>query len=501
MAFRVPIRLLSNEQKSQIRKDLTLREKIKYVIGPKGPTFKEIIFYSVDLKTQELLLPLHYACQFFKKSFLNQRLIYPKVPPFQVTTSLRDYQEEIVQMSLQNLHDRGTTFLNVFCSFGKTVVAAFLSAAISARYGLCTLVTYPLKMIESSWIGTFRDLTTAKLYIVGETQGPPDPDVQVFICMDTRLPALDPQIRAKIGHFVIDEADCFCTKGRVEALLSVEPLFITALTATYERDDGFEKMLDLTVGSDRIVRISKRPFFVFHRPTSFEVTPRVGPRGIIYDDLIGQYDIIPERNSLILETVLDNLSEKILILTKHVEHAENLHSWLTTYLTPHGKTCSLLAKTVRKYSDASVIVGTISKVGRGFDENKSCHDWKGERINLLILASSTKKIEQIAGRVFRADIPIIVDIVDNHKNVQNHWRIRRRWYESRNGIILHTTERFVWKNMFPQLMGQYQERLKSGIIPLTQEQEESKKLTDAHLESLRAKLASLSQGLSGRTPL
>jgi hypothetical protein len=461
MAFRIPHSLLNDVHRSQISKDLCLKEKVDNQYWQKNNKFskqkgKEIVFYGVDRSTNDILLPMYYASKLFNTPLINKRRIFHKIKPFQLKTKLHDYQDEVVNISLKNFMERGSTFLNVFCSFGKTVVAAYFAALFSQRYNLVTLVVYPLTMIESSWIGTFTDLTDAKIYIVGVTPGTPGNDVQVFLCMDTRLPDLDPAIRARVGHYVIDEADCFCTAGRVDCLLSVEPLVITVLTATYERDDGFHVMLDHLAGPERITRISTKPFFVFQRLTQFDPDDvKVSSRGIVFDDLVEKLDNIQERNSLILETALHNLSEKILVLTKHVEHAENLHQWLSYYLQPYGKTVSLLSGTVKKYDDASIIVGTISKVGRGFDEKKGCHDWKGERINMLILASPTRKIEQIAGRVFRADVPIIIDIVDSHKNTKVHWNIRKKWYESRNGLVYSIDNHIIWQNLKDTLMSQH----------------------------------------------
>ena len=493
MSFRVPYQLLSDDHKSQIQKDLTIKEKPKYFQFTKKPIHKEIKFYSYDSSTGNVVIPLYYACQLFQKPFINQRRSFHQVPPFQVTATLRDYQEEVVSLALTDLFKYGSTFLNVFCSFGKTVVAAYLAAMISQKYNLCTLVTYPIKILKDSWAGTFHDRTNAKVFVVGETPGPPDPDVQVFICMDTQFSQLDPAILNKIGYFIVDEADCYCTSGRSEALLSTQPLFTTLLTATYERDDGMEVMLDLLNGPHRITRISTRPFFVLNYVTSYDVEPEVGPHGIKFNNLVEQYDSIEQRNLLILQMVLDNLSEKILILTFHVEHATNLHTWLTHYLQPYNKTCSLIAGNIKRYADASVIVGTTKKMGRGTDEEKSCFDWKGERINMLILASSTKKIEQIAGRVFRAEIPIIVDIVDNHKNVKAHWGTRRKWYNSRNGIILPVNNRFIWKDMWPSLMTEYFQRLKQGIPINPKVPDESQSIASEHAKNIINRLKSLSQ--------
>jgi hypothetical protein len=278
--------------------------------------------------------------------------------------------------------------------------------------------------------------------------------------MDTRLKQLDHEIRQRVGHFVLDEADCYCTVGHVEGLLSVEPMFMTALTATYDRDDGFETMLDLLVGPERIIRISKKPFFVFQIPTNYTVEPRVGPRGVVFDSVIEQLDANQERTAMIIQLVLDNLDQKILIVTKHVERAKILHQWLGYYLQQTGKTVSILVGNTKSYQDADVLITTFSKAGRGFDEESGCLNWGGRRIGMGILDASTKKIEQPAGRFLRADIPVIFDIVDNQKNLKEHWRLRKNWYESRNGQIFTIDGRFVWSQHRDRMIAEYFASLK-----------------------------------------
>jgi len=458
MAFRIPHNLLTEEHKIKIKKDLTLVEKKNWHTPKLYSKRKEITFYSVDVDTKEIFLPMHYAGELLKTPLINRCRIYHKVPSFEFTTKLYDYQEEVVNISMKNFSSKGTTFLNVFCSYGKTVVAAYFAAMFAKTHGLLTLVTYPRVLIGKSWIGTFRKLTTAKIFIVGEDKEF-TPDVNVILCMNTRLPNLDINIRRKVGHFVIDEAHLYCTTSHVQCLLAIEPMCTTVLTATYERDDGFHTMLDFLVGSERITRISKKPFFVFYRPTPFEVTLEYNSFGVIYRSIIKQLDNNLARNSLILQTVMDNLSEKILIITTHVPHAKSLASWLEHYLKPLGKTVALLAGNINQYHDSDVLVGTKSKIGVGFDEKESCLNWGGRRINMLIALSIGKKIEQIAGRAFRAKYPFVVDIVDNNPQLNNHWNLRKKWYASRNGIIYEMNHRFCWKDLFPIALQNYMSSL------------------------------------------
>jgi hypothetical protein len=433
MAFRVLKSSISIPFSYRVNDDLTIVKEI----GRKHKRKKQVIFYRIDPITGDMLLPLFYASSLFNTTFINKLKFYEDIPQFYMTTPPLDYQEEVINLAVERLRTSGFCFLNVFCSFGKTYVAAYLASIIS-KNGLATLITYPREMIQASWVGSFADFTTAKVYVVGSGNEISN-DTQIFLSMDTRITSLDKRFRDKIGHLIIDEADRYCTPGHVTGVLSVEPLFVTLLTATYERDDGFHVMLDLLAGPDRIIRISKKNFEVICYKTNFWVHPKASYQGINYDDLVRQYDMIPERNAMIINIILSNIDKKYLILTKHRDHCDMFVTWLNYFfkvLCLDKRTAKLCGK-IKKYNDADVIVGTISKIDIGFDEKKACQDWNGIRINVLILASTTRKIEQIAGRVFRADHPVIIDIVDDNVNVKAHYRIREKWYESRNGHITY----------------------------------------------------------------
>jgi hypothetical protein len=96
-----------------------------------------------------------------------------------------------------------------------------------------------------------------------------------------------------------------------------------------------------------------------------------------------------------------------------------------------GKSVSMFAGSMINYKDARLLVGSIQKIGTGFDEESSAKEYTGTRFDLMILVGTTKSeslITQIAGRVLRSPIPpSIVVFVDNHKSVENHWKAIRSW--------------------------------------------------------------------------
>lgn len=438
MSVRIPFRSLTDEQKKTIRRDLYVKERVFGQFGRGGGN--GIHFYDIDPNTNDVLLPMYYAGQFLRQVVPNQTREFPRVPPFRMSATLREYQKEVVKRTLDGYSTWGTTFLNVFCSYGKTIVGTYLSSMFSME-GLATMVVFPRLTIGDSWRDTFRAFTDAKIHVVGEDKSPPDDDTQVFLCMVTRLKTLDDETRRKIGHLVMDEADCFCTSNYASGLLTTQPKFITCLTATYERDDGMHKMLDLMVGPDRIVRISTKTFYVLKVRTGSTVpNPKMGPRGVIFQDVVEKLCDDDDRNDLIVDLVRENRGEKILVMTQRIGHVVLLRDRIEEMLAPFGKTVSTYFGTSKRYDDADVTVGTIQKVGRGFDQKGGCDAWDGRRFNLAILATPTKKIEQPAGRALRADIPMIVDLVDDQTNCARQWGVRRKWYTSRNGQVLDANE-------------------------------------------------------------
>jgi hypothetical protein len=227
----------------------------------------------------------------------------------------------------------------------------------------------------------------------------------------------------------------------------------------------------------------------------------MGSRGIQYDSLVSELDKIPERSLLVCNLAIMNLNEKILILTYHVDRAHFLANSLAVLVAPYGKRVALLAGQIGTYYDSDILVGTRSKIGIGFDEKEIAIGWNRpkeeggqRRINLVILDSVGLKIEQIAGRAFRAQIPVIIDIVDNHKNTKNHYSVRKKWYESRNGVIITVRDIYEasWSLNGPRLIEEYNKRVEiftKAVQDGPSGNVSGKTHEDAHTASLKGKIA------------
>jgi hypothetical protein len=469
MAACIDVDQLTETQRNQLVADLHIADT-QFVPGRTAgwqsvSQSKAIDFLIKDPDSRKVYIPYWYAGHFTKQPMFNRRRIYHRIQPFGLKDGfeLRTYQKDVIDIALQKYRRDGCCFFNVFCAFGKTVTAIWLAYHFAKSNGLLTLITYPGTTVEESWVGTIQEFTHAKVYVVptGNKVNIPD-DVQIIVCSDGRLEKIPQDILDRVGHFVIDEADLFCTQSHVKGLLSVQPLVVTVLTATYERDDGMQKMLDLMVGTDRILRIDEKPFYVIKYETPFtSENYKVGTRGKVWESIAKELSLIPERNLLICHLVLMNMKEKIIVLTYHIEHAVKLHGWITQFLAPYGGIVSRMIESDKTYDDCHVLVGTFSKIGRGFDERQKCRNWGQDprvgkrRFGVVIIGMSTKKIEQPAGRAGRADEPVIIDIVDCHENTRKHWLHREKWYKARNGYFrtINDPHHASWANMREEMVG------------------------------------------------
>jgi superfamily II DNA or RNA helicase len=178
-----------------------------------------------------------------------------------------------------------------------------------------------------------------------------------------------------------------------------------------------------------------------------------------WSDFTLKQAISEERNDQVLGLIKAHPDYKILILTWRSErHVLPLFK----YLKSHGIDCDYMSGTKKTYRDSRVLVGTIQKIGTGFDEKAACENFNGMRINMLIKLGSTASselLEQVAGRAFRAEFPVIVDFVDDHPLSEKHFtKVADPWYKSRNGKIVVVKSPYYLK-MEKNKQLRYQERM------------------------------------------
>ena len=441
---------------------------------PQTETAKPVLFFN---ETSEYIdLPMAFGSKLLGKP-VNQGPPRLKVPiNFKPDKKLFDIQIEPANEALSKLKNFGGVHLGLYPGFGKTITSTWLTSQLK----LLTLIFANRTNLIPQWKKAFHDFTDARVFVVGEenifqqycqsgTQkgtrctrkavggtkwckqhyGKPlykpsegdlakekadrDKPISVIICMKERFGKLPQSVKEKIGIVIVDESHNFCTENSKPQLLGCQPEYFISCSATLSRNDGMEKMIQSIVGNNFIFLKSKKPFDIYEVRTGFTVSYAKNKMGNIdYTKLITDISNVKARNDMIINMVTSMPDKKILLLTERAKHA----FYLRDRLIDIGEKVDILAGSKNTYKDSRILVGTYRKIGEGFDEANFCADFNGIRLNTLFLCTSFKSktmLEQICGRVFRAEFPTIYDFVDSVGIFKNHFTKRKSWYIQRGG--------------------------------------------------------------------
>lgn len=455
MSLRIPLDSFNGQQKLQIKKMLTFKPKKQFFkqnrySKPEPPVKLWSIDKVVDKDDNELWfirLPYFFALRYIDgmkinvdKKYFNHNKTYLEYPEANFKGSLYDHQIPVSEEVLQQLDEHYTSSVNVYTGFGKTVLGTWFAC----KKKLLTLVVLTGTTLLGQWSGEFIEFTNFEPWIIDNgkrkmrkfmSKFELGDNSTVIICMIGRLGKIPLEIRKKIGLLIIDEAHTFCTQARSEKLLDICPKYIISFTATPVKENGLETVMYSLCGKHNIVRISTKPFDVIKFRTNIEFEETFTPLGVDFSDLLNKMSRSDERNKMIVYFVMKNPKHKILILTRRREHTMRL----TRIYEALGQSVDYMDANKKVYKDSRILIGTINKLGTGFDEKAACKNFGGVRLCLLLLVVSVKSLtvlEQTVGRVLRSSHPQVVHFIDDNKCIQRHWSQNKKWYKSRNGTIM-----------------------------------------------------------------
>lgn len=395
---------------------------------------KGVDFYRYDPVSDLIRIPYKFAELVIgynndKKIFNNNEYIFK--------SQLFDNQVDLYNDAWNHLIQNKAVNFCPFTSSGKTAMAIKMTADLSKFKNVgINLAIMTNTALLPQWSSSVKEFTTAIPYIVDSSKFNPPQGCNFLITTPGMCCHIPDLWKYNIGVLILDEAHTLCSASRVDALLAVQPKYVIACTATFERDDGMHAMIEAITGFDKIIKISKKPFNVYRINTGCDVQiPRNRFNDPDWNALVGLLCSDEYRNGLILDFVKMNaVHHKILVLTQRKEHVISL----CKRTNEMGIRSDLMTGNKKKYNDSQVLYGTVKKLGTGFDEKAACQDFNGIRIGLLIICISIKSLaclEQVAGRAFRADFPNILYFIDDNPIMERHFEKGVKWFISRNGTI------------------------------------------------------------------
>jgi len=417
MAVLATLKDLSLKVREQITKDLT----VSSARDPMGFT-KQFEVYPYDVVGEEVYLPFYYANQKIGK-YLNDLKKFTQ-RPMQFTGQLRDYQLDVVKQTIERFNAVRCFFIAMATGKGKTLTSIYLATRL--RVKVCVLL-FRVNLFEQ-WEDSIKKMIPGAKIQILDSKEPIDPDNDFYLINPINVMKRSRRDFEDIGFLIADEAHALCSEKLSKSFLWFTPKYCLGLSATPDRTDGLDKIIDLHFGNQQI----KVPLFVEHNYYRFNtnIVPetRLNARGVTdWNNLLEYQANHPQRNLWIVQVCCYFKERNILILCKRQDQTKILYQMLTEI----KESVDYTTGKKKKYDkDARILVTTYSKSGVGFDHPK---------LDMMIVASDVEEqFEQYFGRcVRREDVePIIVDFVDKLKSLENHFRTRKDYAISVGGKIV-----------------------------------------------------------------
>lgn len=439
MAIRIPFSYINKELGKKILEETTVVEIPSFVPGVRFQQNPKQIQMFQDCG-DDILLPYYYAKQLGFKHKYEQTQKWIKIsnvsplsflPPF--VGIMRDYQNEILNEAINILFSQKSVIIGTPPGSGKTIMASKLWYEI----GLLGIVITNRKKVLDGWIKTFEKVCPG--CVIWNTKDKfPNQMPHVIIAMADSVEKIPEDLRLAVGTLIIDEVHLLCTPTRNKMFLSFEPKFIILESATLEMNNGMHKMANLVAGYEGVFKISTVPYNIYVVPTNIFGNQEYGKSGMIFSSLQKSLASNDERQNIICTLIKNNLHRKFIVMNRVTAGIEEL---VEKCMSLGIKSDSLYGKK-EDYSNSKVLVGTVPKMGTGFDEENACSDFylNPQKSNTLILVNSIKSwqlYEQVRGRVMRSDNPCVIWMMDDNHSVLRHFNELKPWFEKTNGNIIY----------------------------------------------------------------
>lgn len=349
---------------------------------------------------------------------------------------LRDYQKEIVGISIKHMDQKDGGLISIGCGRGKTVIALYLAC----YYKVKTLVIVHKTFLLNQWKERASQFTNAKIGIIQQKKIEVDGnEIVIGMLQSIAKEKYDSDIFRDFGLVIFDEAHHAPSKYFSKALPIIASKKTLALSATPKRTDKLEKVLfwyfgDIiykeppTQNTNVLVKIIKydikHPYFKeFTLPYNNDINRPKTINNIIE---------IKKRNKFIIKMLKEILIEdgrKILILSDRIRHLELLKEIIDKKLatTVDYYIGGMSQKKLNISAKSQVLLASYGMASEALDIPE---------LNTLIMVTPRRSIEQSIGRIIRKKTnkiqPLVIDMVDQLPCFVKQGLHRRKFYQKLN---------------------------------------------------------------------
>uniref|UniRef100_A0A6C0KIK6 Helicase ATP-binding domain-containing protein n=1 Tax=viral metagenome TaxID=1070528 RepID=A0A6C0KIK6_9ZZZZ len=446
---------LTQKQLTKIKKDLTVKAFIpKSSIGEAKP------FPIYRESKNKLYVPRFYGINEFgipKESKINSS----KDIKLTFTSQLYPHQVPVVEQYLNhvNNHGCGCGLLDLYCGYGKTVVALNIISKLKKK----TLIIVHKEFLLNQWVERITQfLPDANIgKIQGQTIDTENKDIVIGMLQSLSMKEYPSSLFDDFGFTIIDETHHISAEVFSNALFKVVTQYMLGLSATMNRKDGLTKVFKLFLG-DIVVskkRVNEHPVIVqgieynvndeFFNETVYNFKGQTH-----YALMISKLCEFNPRREFILSILQNTLKQankddqtiQIMILA----HNRNLLMYLYDAIE-HRKIATvgyylggMKEKDLKASESKQVIVATYAMAEEALDI---------KTLTTLIMATPKTDVTQAVGRILRDKNnkhPLVMDIIDPHVIFRKQWMKRKKFYMKNNYKIIYSADykNNIWETIW-----------------------------------------------------
>lgn len=387
------------------------------------------------------------------KFTFNKELLTKETDP----KKYRD-QDVVFNEAITRLEKEHTIFLNLPTGFGKT----FMGTKLINHFGLSACILSYSEKIRDQWEVEIKGASPdAKVQNV--KNGKLKKGMDIYIIGSLAAATISPETLDNIGLVIVDEIHQVVETTFSQSLLNFQPKYLIGLSATTKRADGLHNLFELYFGkpTEFIKRKEVKDFTVYKVNTPFKPEIKYntyrGKTTLDFTTLSNSLAFNKKRNDFIISLIKKHPERKIYVMVDRVEACKYIFNTLKNENKNVGILKGTDTKTAqeKKYYDDLTAEEKKEYNKKKKEENKKFINDKpltdydviiatkqagGTGINIptldmAIIGFSCKEgIDQYEGRL-RTQNCIIYDLVDDFGTLENHWKIRNKWYVGRGAEI------------------------------------------------------------------
>nr|AIE96962.1 DNA or RNA helicases of superfamily II [uncultured marine group II/III euryarchaeote AD1000_88_G11] len=418
---------LDIEEQLLIRKELMVKPWV-----PKTSPCKPDPFPVFRESKKKIYVPRFYGFENYGKAD-EVRIPEGDTINLQFVGKLRPHQKEAANMFLKE----GCGLLELFCGFGKTVVALNIISKIKKK----TLIIVHKTFLLNQWKERIQQfLPGARVgTIQGETIDIEDKDIVIGMLQSISMKNYPYSIFQQFGLTTLDECHHLSAEVFSRALFKIVTKHMLGLSATMKRKDGLTHVFKMFIG--RVVYSKERENAnVIIRALKYECQDEeyskneLNYRGqIAYATMMKKLCSFNRRSEFILKILKDLLKERSQIMI--LAHNKSLLKYLYDAIIYRnmesvGYYVGGMKEIDLKISESKkIILATFAMAAEGLDI---------KTLTTLILATPKTDVTQSIGRILRSQTveALVVDIIDQHPVFMRQWAKRKAFYKKRNYSIL-----------------------------------------------------------------